>query len=309
MTIPWRDVFPAMTTQFRRDESLDLDATARHIEAMIDSGASGLVMLGSLGENATLEPDEKRRVVAAAIEAAHGRVPVIATVVETSTAAAKTYARDMERLGADGLMLLPAMIYRADPRETLLHYRDVARATQLPIICYNNPLAYQVDLTPAMFAELAAVPNLVAIKESSGDVRRITDLRNTVGDRYVLFAGVDDLALESAVLGADGWIAGIGLAFPRENQRLWDLAVAGEFDAARRLYRWFTPLAHLDTHVKFVQYIKLAIQAAGLGAEWVRAPRRTLVGGERRRVLGIIEAGLAQRPKLPPLPKRRRRAR
>lgn len=309
MTIPWRDVFPAMTTQFRRDESLDLDATARHIEAMIDSGASGLVMLGSLGENATLEPDEKRRVVAAAIEAAHGRVPVIATVVETSTAAAKAYARDMERLGADGLMLLPAMIYRADPRETLLHYRDVARATQLPIICYNNPLAYHVDLTPAMFAELAAVPNLVAIKESSGDVRRITDLRNTVGDRYVLFAGVDDLALESAVLGADGWIAGIGLAFPRENQRLWDLAVAGEFDAARRLYRWFTPLAHLDTHVKFVQYIKLAIQAAGLGAEWVRAPRRTLVGGERRRVLGIIETGLEQRPKLPPLPKRRRRAR
>lgn len=309
MTIPWRDVFPAMTTQFRRDESLDLDATARHIEAMIDSGASGLVMLGSLGENATLEPDEKRRVVAAAIEAAHGRVPVIATVVETSTAAAKTYARDMERLGADGLMLLPAMIYRADPRETLLHYRDVARATQLPIICYNNPLAYHVDLTPAMFAELAAVPNLVAIKESSGDVRRITDLRNTVGDRYVLFAGVDDLALESAVLGADGWIAGIGLAFPRENQRLWDLAVAGELDAARRLYRWFTPLAHLDTHVKFVQYIKLAIQAAGLGAEWVRAPRRTLVGEERRRVLGIIETGLEQRPKLPPLPKRRRRAR
>lgn len=309
MTIPWRDVFPAMTTQFRRDQSLDLDATARHIEAMIDSGASGLVMLGSLGENATLEPDEKRRVVAAAIEAAHGRVPVIATVVETSTAAAKAYARDMERLGADGLMLLPAMIYRADPRETLLHYRDVARATQLPIICYNNPLAYHVDLTPAMFAELAAVPNLVAIKESSGDVRRITDLRNTVGDRYVLFAGVDDLALESAVLGADGWIAGIGLAFPRENQRLWDLAVAGEFDAARRLYRWFTPLAHLDTHVKFVQYIKLAIQAAGLGAEWVRAPRRTLVGGERRRVLGIIETGLEQRPKLPPLPKRRRRAR
>ncbi|GMU70357.1 MAG: dihydrodipicolinate synthase family protein [Steroidobacteraceae bacterium] len=309
MTIPWRDVFPAMTTQFRRDESLDLDATARHVEVMIDSGASGLVMLGSLGENATLDTDEKRRVVAAAIEAAHGRVPVIATVVETSTAAAKTYARDMERLGADGLMLLPAMIYRADPRETLLHYRDVARATQLPIICYNNPLAYHVDLTPAMFAELAAVPNLVAIKESSGDVRRITDLRNTVGDRYVLFAGVDDLALESAVLGADGWIAGIGLAFPRENQRLWDLAVAGELDAARRLYRWFTPLAHLDTHVKFVQYIKLAIQAAGLGAEWVRAPRRTLVGEERRRVLGIIEAGLARRPKLPPLPKRRRRAR
>lgn len=299
MTIPWRDVFPAMTTQFHRDESLDLDATARHIERMIASGSAGIVMLGSLGENATLTPQEKRQVVAAAIEAAAGRVPVIATVVETSTAAAKQYARDMERLGADGLMLLPAMIYRADPRETMLHYRDVARATQLPIICYNNPLAYHVDITPAMFAELAAVPNLVAIKESSGDVRRLTDLRNAVGDRYVLFAGVDDLALESAVLGADGWIAGIGLAFPEENQRLWDLAVAREIDAALPLYRWFTPLAHLDTHLKFVQYIKLAIQEAGLGAEWVRAPRRVLVQEERRRILKVIHAGLENRPKLP----------
>ncbi|MEZ5531298.1 MAG: dihydrodipicolinate synthase family protein [Steroidobacteraceae bacterium] len=315
MTIPWRGVFPAMTTQFRRDESLDLEATCRHIETMIASGAEGIVMLGSLGENAALAPDEKRKVVAAALETAARRVPVIATVVETGTAAAKAYARDMERLGADGLMLLPAMIYRADPRETLLHYRDVAHATQLPIICYNNPLAYHVDITPAMFAELAAVPNLVAIKESSGDVRRITDLRNAVGDRYVLFAGVDDLILESAVLGVDGWIAGIGLAFPDENQRLWDLAAAGEFDAARRLYRWFTPLAHLDTHVKFVQYIKLAIQAAGLGTEWVRAPRRPLVGEERRRILAIIEAGLERRPALPPAPRgaanqgRRRRSR
>jgi 4-hydroxy-tetrahydrodipicolinate synthase len=299
MTIPWRDVFPAMTTQFHRDESLDLDATARHIERMIASGSSGIVMLGSLGENATLSPDEKRRVICAAIEAAAGRVPVIATVVETSTAAAKQYARDMERLGADGLMLLPAMIYRADPRETMLHYRDVARATQLPIICYNNPLAYHVDITPAMFAELAGVPNLVAIKESSGDVRRLTDLRNTVGDRYVLFAGVDDLALESAVLGADGWIAGIGLAFPEENQRLWDLAVAREIDGALPLYRWFTPLAHLDTHLKFVQYIKLAVQEAGLGAEWVRAPRRTLIREERRRILKIIHTGIECRPKLP----------
>ena len=313
MTVPWRDVFPAMTTQFRRDESLDLETTCRHVERMIASGCSGLVMLGSLGENAALTAQEKRRVVSAAIEAAARRVPVIATVIETSTAAAKQYARDMEGLGADGLMLLPAMIYRADPRETLLHYRDVARATQLPIICYNNPLAYHVDITPTMFAELAGLTNLVAIKESSGDVRRITDLRNTVGDRYVLFAGVDDLALESAVLGADGWIAGIGLAFPEENQRLWDLAVARELDAALPLYRWFTPLAHLDTHVKFVQYIKLAIQEVGLGAEWVRAPRRVLVKAERRRVLGIIHAGIANRPKLPPargaapLPKSRTR--
>ncbi|MBV6416656.1 MAG: 4-hydroxy-tetrahydrodipicolinate synthase [Steroidobacteraceae bacterium] len=308
MTVPWRGVFPAMTTQFRRDESLDLDATGRHIETMIDSGAEGVVMLGSLGENAALAPEEKRQVVAMALEVAARRVPVIATVVETSTAAARQYARDMERLGVDGLMLLPAMIYRADAREVMLHYRDVARATQLPIICYNNPLAYNVDITPAMFAGLAEVPNFVAIKESSGDVRRITDLRNTVGDRYVLFAGVDDLVLESAALGIDGWIAGIGLAIPAENQRLWDLAAAGEIGAARALYRWFTPLAHLDTHVKFVQYIKLAIQVAGLGSEWVRAPRRPLIGEERRRILKVIETGLANRPTLPPAPGRGTRA-
>lgn len=299
MQVKWRDVFPAVTTQMRKDQSLDLDATARHVEVLIDSGVAGLVMLGSLGENAALEPDEKRRVVAAALEAAAGRVPVLAGVVETSTAAACRYARDVEAQGADGLMLLPAMIYRADPRETLAHFRTVARSTGLPIVAYNNPLAYAVDLTPAMFAELADVPNIVAIKESSGDVRRITDLVNAVGDRYVLFCGVDDLALEAALLGAQGWIAGLGLAFPRENQHLWNLATAGRWAEARELYRWYTPLLHLDVPVKFVQYIKLAVQAAGLGAEWVRAPRLPLVGEERRRVLKVIETGLATRPKLP----------
>jgi 4-hydroxy-tetrahydrodipicolinate synthase len=306
MTIPWRDVFPALTTQFHRDESLDLEANSRHIEAILASGVAGIVMLGSLGENATLAPDEKRKVVKAAIEVTRGRVPVIAGVVETSTAAAIAFARDMERLGADGLMLLPAMIYRADPRETLAHFRAVARATQLPIIGYNNPLAYHVDITPAMFEELADLPNLVAIKESSGDVRRITDLRNLLGDRYVLFCGVDDLALESVVLGVDGWIAGIGLAFPAENQRFWELAVAGRIEAARELYRWFTPLMHLDTHVKFVQYIKLAIQEVGLGAEWVRAPRRPLAGTERRQILEIIHRGIKARPALPAARSRKR---
>ncbi len=294
----WSGVFPAVTTQMYQDESLDLEGTARHLEALIASGVSGLVMLGSLGENATLGPREKRSVMSMALEAAADRVPVLSGVVENSTAAAVEYAREMEKLGAQGLMVLPAMIYRADARETLDHYRAVARATDLPIICYNNPLAYAVDITPEMFAELADVKNFVAIKESSGDVRRITDLHNQVGDRYALFCGVDDLVLESAVLGIDGWIAGMGLAFPRENQRLWDLAMAGRFEEARALYRWFTPLLHLDTPVKFVQYIKLAIQEAGLGAEWVRAPRRPLVGAEREQILGIIHGGLRTRPKL-----------
>jgi 4-hydroxy-tetrahydrodipicolinate synthase len=295
---PWRGVFPAVTTQFHKDQSLDLEATARHVEALIESGVTGLVMLGSLGENATLEPDEKRAVVKCAIEAAAGRVPVVSGVVETSTAAACRYAREMEQLGADGLMVLPAMIYRADARETVAHFRTVAAASGLPIIVYNNPLAYHVDVTPAMFEELADEPKFVAIKESSGDVRRITDLYNAVGNRYAIFCGVDDLALEAAMLGATGWIAGLGLAFPRENQLLWELAMAGRWEEARALYRWYTPLLHLDIPVKFVQYIKLAVQEVGLGAEWVRAPRLPLNGDERRRVLATIHAGIATRPPL-----------
>jgi 4-hydroxy-tetrahydrodipicolinate synthase len=300
MNVRWRGVFPAVTTQLKRDQSLDLEATARHIEVLIDSGVSGLVMLGSLGENQQLLPDEKRRVMAVAIETARGRVPVLSGVIENSTAAAIQYARDIERLRADGLMLLPAMIYRADARETVAHYRAVAAVTSLPIICYNNPLAYQIDITPEMFAELADVPNFVAIKESSGDVRRITDLRNLTGDRYQLFCGVDDLVLESVVLGATGWIAGMGLAFPRENQYFWERAIAGEYETARSLYAWYTPLLHLDTPIKFVQYIKLAVQEAGLGSEWVRAPRLPLVGEERERILAIIHRGLESRPKIPP---------
>jgi 4-hydroxy-tetrahydrodipicolinate synthase len=300
MRVDWHGVFPAVTTQLRKDQSLDFEATARHIEVLLESGVSGLVMLGSLGENQQLLPDEKRKVMAATIEAVRGRVPVLSGVIENSTAGAVAYARDMEKMRADGLMLLPAMVYKADARETVAHYRTVAAATSLPIICYNNPLAYTVDITPELFAELAAVENFVAIKESSGDVRRVTDLRNLTGDRYQLFCGVDDLVLESVLLGVTGWIAGMGLAFPKENQHLWDLAIAGQYEEARRLYAWFTPLLHLDTPVKFVQYIKLAIQEAGLGAEWVRAPRLPIVGEERERILGIIRRGLETRPKLPP---------
>ena len=294
----WQGVFPAMTTQFRRDQSLDLDATARHVDVMLAAGVQGAVMLGSLGENLALQPDEKRRVVRAALEVAKGHVPVIAGVIETNTAAACGFARDMERLGADGLMVLPAMVYRADARETLAHYRAVADATALPIICYNNPLAYQVDITPQMFAELAEVKNLVAIKESSGDVRRITDIINQVGDRYALFCGVDDLVFEAVTLGASGWISGMNLAFAREGQLLWEFISTGDIDTARAMYRWFTPLLHLDTPVKFVQYIKLAIAQVGYGTEWVRAPRLPLVGEERARILQVIRDGIATRPQL-----------
>ena len=301
MKLNWKGVFPAATTQMKRDQSLDLDATARHLEVLIDSGVSGLILLGSLGENTALEPEEKRRIMELAVETSGGRVPVMSGVAECSTAAACRYAREMEKLGADGLMVLPAMVYKSDPRETMAHFRKVARSSSLPIICYNNPIAYSVDITPEMFAELADEKTLVAIKESSGNVRRITDLYNTVGNRYIIFTGVDDLALESVLLGAQGWIAGVGLAFPHENQYLWDLATSGQWDKARELYRWYTPLLHLDIPIKFVQYIKLAIQECGLGAEWVRAPRLPLEGQERKEILKIIRQGIAARPKIPKL--------
>jgi 4-hydroxy-tetrahydrodipicolinate synthase len=296
----WQGVFPAVTTQMHKDGSLDLDATAAHANALIKSGVAGLIFLGSLGENQSLTADEKRRVIEAMVKTVHGRVPVLSGVAEVATSEAARYVRDCERLAADGFMLMPAMVYKSpDPRETLAHFRTVARATGLPIMIYNNPISYGNDITLAMFAELANVKNFVALKESSGDTRRITDLRNTVGDRYAIFTGVDDLVLEAGILGIDGWVAGVGLAFPRENQRFWELTRRGQWDKAREIYRWFTPLLHLDVHPKFVQYIKLAIQECGLGKEWVRPPRLPLAGAERKRILKIIHDGIAKRPKTP----------
>lgn len=296
--ISWAGVFPAVTTQFNQDLSLNLEATQAHIEVLIDSGVAGLVMLGSLGENVTLTLSEKEQVMKATLEVANGRVPVISGVAELSTEAAISYLAELESWGVDGAMLMPCMAFRPDREETLAHYRLSAQSTSLPIIVYNNPLSYHADVTPEMFAELAQFENLVAIKESSGDIRRITDLINTVGDRYALFGGVDDLALEAVFLGATGWIAGIGLAFPKENQALWDLAVAGEWAKARDLYRWYTPLLHLDVGTKFVQNIKLAIQEVGLGTEYVRLPRLALEGSDRERALKIIHHGIETRPSL-----------
>lgn len=295
----WTGVFPAITTQMHRDGSLDLDATARHAEALIASGIAGLIFLGSLGENQMLSGEEKRLVMAEMVKAVRGRIPVLAGVAETSTAEASRCVGDLGRVGVDGVMLLPAMVYRTpDPHETLEHFRTVAAGTDLPIMIYNNPIAYGNDITPEMFAQLAEIDKFVALKESSGNTRRITDLHNTVGDRFAIFTGVDDLALESAVLGIDGWVAGTGIAFPEHNQRLWDWMRAGEWNKAVELYRWFTPLLHLDVHVKFVQYIKLCVQECGLGKEWTRAPRLPLSGAEREAVLRVIHEGIATAPAL-----------
>jgi 4-hydroxy-tetrahydrodipicolinate synthase len=224
-------------------------------------------------------------------------VPVLTGVAEYTTAMACRWAADAAKLGADGLMVLPAMVYKSDPRETMTHFRTVARATDLPVMVYNNPPSYGVDITPPMFADLADEPTLVCIKESSENPRRITDIANLCRDRYVLFAGVDDLVLECLVLGAVGWVSGLVNAFPHENRLLWDLATAGKWEAAREVYRWYTPVLHLDTHSKLVQYIKLAAAECGYGTELTRAPRLPLVGKEREEVLAVIRTAIATRPK------------
>jgi 4-hydroxy-tetrahydrodipicolinate synthase len=293
----WEGVFPAATTQFHPDQSLNLPATMTHIDRMIEAGIHGLIMLGTVGENCSLEYPEKLEVLRATVNHVAGRIPVLTGVAECTTARASKYVADAQRIGIAGLMVLPAMVYKSDPRETIAHYRSVAKATDLPIMVYNNPVSYGVDITPEMFADLADEPRLVAIKESSENVRRITDLRNSCGDRYILFCGVDDLVLESLLLGATGWVSGLVNAFPAENRLLWDLARAGRWEEARNVYRWYTPLLHLDTHVKLVQYIKLAQQECGLGSEMVRAPRLTLEGEEREQILAIIRRSIATRPK------------
>jgi 4-hydroxy-tetrahydrodipicolinate synthase len=292
----WRGVFPAATTQFHPDQSLDLEGTSRHLETLLRAGAHGMIMLGTVGENCSLEPGEKRAVLRAAVEQLRGRVPVLTGVAECSTKLACRFAEDAQKLGVDGLMVLPAMVYKSDPRETLAHFRAVAAATDLPIMCYNNPVSYGVDITPAMFAELADQPRFVAIKESSENVRRITDLKNVCGDRFLLFCGVDDLVLESVLLGVVGWVSGLVNAFPEENRLLWDLATAGRYDEALKVYRWYTPLLHLDTHVKLVQYIKLAAAECGHGTETVRAPRLPLVGREREEILALVRQAIRTRP-------------
>lgn len=297
MALPqWTGVFPAVTTQLHEDQSLDLAASARHFEVLIDSGIAGLIVCGSLGENQCLQPDEKRAVLKCAIETARGRIPVLSGVAEMSTQAAARYMQDGEKLGASGFMIMPPMVYKSDPCETEHWFRTLAKATPLPWMLYNNPVGYHTDVTPEMFVQLADIENLTSIKESSANTRRITELRNLTGSRYRIFTGVDDLFLESAILGIDGWVAGSGIAFPKENQKLWNLAKAGQWDEARELYRWAQPLMKLDTHIHFVQYIKLLCQETGLGKEWVREPRLPITGTEREQVLKIIRDSLARRP-------------
>jgi 4-hydroxy-tetrahydrodipicolinate synthase len=294
----WKGVFPAVTTQFKPDQSIDVAATAAHIERLLRGGVHGFIMLGTVGENCSLDAEEKRQVLKLAVDTVKGRVPVLAGTAEYTTATACKYAVDAKAIGIDGLMVLPPMVYKSTPRETVAHFRAVARASDLPIMVYNNPPAYGVDITPEMFAELASEPTIGAIKESSDDPRRLTDIVNATGNRYTLFCGVDDLILESLMLGCVGWVSGLVNAFPEESVRLYDLAVAGRYKEALPLYRWFMPLLHLDIGHQLVQQIKLAQHMAGLGSELVRAPRLVLEGAERERVRAIVQRALDQRPRL-----------
>lgn len=298
MSVDWRGVFPALMTEFTRAGALDLEATQAHAERCLAAGAEGLVMLGTLGENTSLAPEEKERVLAAAVEVAQGRAPVLAGVAEYTTELGIAFARRARRAGCDGLMALPCMVYQQDRREALAHFRGLAAAADLPIMIYNNPVAYKVDLPPAAFAELADCERIVAVKESSHDSRRITDMVNACGGRYRMFCGVDDLVVENVLFGAVGWVSGLVNAFPREAVALFRLAEARRLDEALALYRWFMPLLHLDVDVKLVQNIKLANQMTGEGAEWVRPPRLPLAGEERRRVEAVVAAALEARPDL-----------
>jgi 4-hydroxy-tetrahydrodipicolinate synthase len=296
MSVSWRGVFPAVCTQFHADYSLNVPGTLAHIDAMLAAGVHGLVMMGSVGENTTLELAEKQELLKATLAHVNKRVPVLVGVAEYTTAQACRWAESAAKLGADGLMVLPPMVYKGDDRETLAHFRTVAKATALPIMVYNNPPAYKADISPEMFAEIADEPKFACIKESSDNPRRITDIINLTKDRYVIFAGVDDLVVECFALGAVGWVSGLVNAFPAENRLLWDLLLAGKWKEAIAVYRWYTPLLHLDTHPKLVQYIKLASAECGYGTELCRPPRLNLVGEERERVLKLIRAAIATRP-------------
>jgi 1-pyrroline-4-hydroxy-2-carboxylate deaminase len=293
----WRGVFAAITTPLRADFTVDHDALARHVAWLVESGCRGIVPNGSLGESATLAFSEKVEILRTCCRAAAGRAPVVAGIAGLATGECIQLVREAERAGCDGIMALPAYVYVSDWRETRAHYSAVIGATTLSCMLYNNPIAYRTDVTAAQVAELAERhDNLHAMKESSGDVRRITAVREVLGDRIAVFAGLDDMILEAVPAGASGWIAGLVNALPEESVRVFELAVAGRWEEATALYHWFLPLLRMDTVPKFVQLIKLVQAEVKRGTTIVRPPRLQLEGDELRDALGVIRQQLARRP-------------
>jgi 4-hydroxy-tetrahydrodipicolinate synthase len=301
MALQWKGVIPALTTKFTADDKLDFALFEKNLNAQLEAGVEGVILGGSLGEASVLSSEEKFDLVKFAVEKIAGKVPVIMNIAEGSTRDAVKLAAEAEKCGATGLMMLPPMRYKSDHRETVAYFKAVAESISLPIMIYNNPVDYKIEVTLDMFSELAENKNIQAVKESTRDVSNVTRMINRFGDRYKILCGVDTIAMEELMLGAVGWVAGLVCAFPKETVAVYKLTKAGKIDEALKINRWFLPLLELDLHAKLVQYIKLAEQETGIGSEIVRAPRLTLVGAEREQILKLIRDGIKTRPVLPAL--------
>jgi 1-pyrroline-4-hydroxy-2-carboxylate deaminase len=298
MRINWNGVYPAVTTKFTPTDTLDLPAFGANLDAQVQAGVSGIIIGGSLGEASTLAVEEKE-ILTKFAAGRIGNLPVLMNIAEGTTKEAVRQTALAAKWGAKGLMLLPPMRYKSDHRETVAFFKTVAQSTHLPILIYNNPVDYKIEVTPDMFDELLELPNIEAVKESTRDITNVTRLINRFGDRLKILTGVDPIATEALIMGAHGWVAGLVCAFPAETVAIYRLVKAGRIDEALEIHRWFLPLLELDIHPKLVQYIKLAEAETGLGTEAVRAPRLTLIGDERERVLRVIRHGIATRPALP----------
>ena len=298
MSFEWKGVFPALTTKFTSDDKLDLPLFEKNLNAQLAAGVTGIILGGTLGEASVLSTDEKETLVKFAVKKCADKVPVILNIAEGSTKEALQQARYAKAWDAKGIMMLPPMRYKSDHRETVTYFKTVADATELPIMIYNNPVDYKIEVTLDMFAELIECKNIQAVKESTRDVSNVTRMKNRFGDRIKILCGVDTIAMEELCLGADGWVAGLVCAFPAETVAIYKLVKAGKIEEAAKIYRWFMPLLELDIHPKLVQYIKLAETQAGIGSENVRAPRLALIGKERDAVLKIINDGIAARPNI-----------
>jgi len=301
MSITWKGVFPAMTTKFTAKNELDLPMFEKNLKAQIEAGVEGIILGGTLGEASVLTIGEKETLVKFAVENCRGHIPVVLNIAEGSTEEALKQAAYAAEWGAEGLMMLPPMRYKTDHRETVTFFKTVANSTSLPIMIYNNPVDYKTEVTLDMFEELIECTNIQAIKESTRDVSNVTRLKNRFGNRLKILCGIDTIAMEEMLMGAEGWVGGLVCAFPAETVALYRLVKAGQIDEALKIHRWFLPLLELDLHAKLVQYIKLAESQTGIGSEYVRAPRLTLVGKERETVLKIIMEGIKRRPILPVL--------
>ena len=298
MAINWTGVFPALTTKFTANDQLDLPLFEKNLNAQMAAGVNGIILGGTLGEASVLTTAEKETLVKFTVSKCADKIPVVLNIAEGATRDALQQASYAQSWGAKGLMMLPPMRYKSDHRETVTYFKAVANATELPIMIYNNPVDYKIEVTLDMFAELAACANIQSVKESTRDVTNVTRMINRFGNRFKILCGVDTLAMEELCLGADGWVAGLVCAFPAETVAIFNLVKAGKIAEATSIYRWFMPLLELDIHPKLVQYIKLAETQAGIGSEYVRAPRLTLIGKEREEILKIINDGIVSRPKL-----------